>query len=190
MIAVTYLLVEGGFDWWYYGATRIPALLQVAIVAAPLGFFVPLFLPIILYLAGEERKDHRLQNAAAAILQASAIAVLLSATYKAFTGRLQPQLVAHPPFTANISEAFNFGFLQHGVFWGWPSSHTAVAFAMAITLALLYKQKKVLFYSAIIYAMYIGLAVSVTIHWFSDFVAGAILGTVVAFVVTKSFREN
>jgi hypothetical protein len=40
---------------------------------------------------------------------------------------------------------------------------------------------------ALLYACYVGLGVSMTIHWFSDFVAGAIIGSVVGEVVGKSF---
>lgn len=190
MIGITYLLVESGFDWWYFGQTRIPLLLQIAITAAPLGFLLPIVLPVGLYIIADERKNLKLKVAAFAVAQAEIIATLLTAVYKAFTGRFQPQLVAHPPLTADISEAFHFGFLRHGVFWGWPSSHTAVAFAMAITLALMYRKSKKFVYCLVLYAFYIGLAVSVTIHWFSDFVAGAILGTVIAFVVAKSYQKN
>jgi hypothetical protein len=40
---------------------------------------------------------------------------------------------------------------------------------------------------ALLYAFYIGLGVSVTIHWFSEFVAGAIIGSVIGTVVGRSF---
>jgi membrane-associated phospholipid phosphatase len=40
---------------------------------------------------------------------------------------------------------------------------------------------------ALAYAGYIGLGVSMTIHWFSDFAAGAILGAVIGVVVGKAF---
>jgi len=43
---------------------------------------------------------------------------------------------------------------------------------------------------ALAYAFYIGIAVSMTIHWFSDFVAGAIIGTVIGLVVGTSFRAE
>src|SRR6266404_5032806 len=43
---------------------------------------------------------------------------------------------------------------------------------------------------AIAYALYVGVGVSMTIHWFSDFAAGAILGTVIGVVVGKSFSLN
>jgi hypothetical protein len=40
---------------------------------------------------------------------------------------------------------------------------------------------------AITYALYIGLGVSMTIPWFSDFPAGAVLGTAIGTVVGKSY---
>ena len=43
---------------------------------------------------------------------------------------------------------------------------------------------------AITYALYIGIGVSMTIHWFSDFAAGAIVGSVIGTVVGRSFQEN
>jgi hypothetical protein len=43
---------------------------------------------------------------------------------------------------------------------------------------------------ALLYAFYIDLGVSVTIHWFSEFVAGAIIGSVIGTVVGRSFRHD
>jgi membrane-associated phospholipid phosphatase len=43
---------------------------------------------------------------------------------------------------------------------------------------------------AITYALYIGLGVSMTIHWFSDFAAGAIIGSAIGAVVGKSFLRS
>ena len=37
------------------------------------------------------------------------------------------------------------------------------------------------------YAFCVGIGVSMTIHWFSDFSAGAIIGTVIDVVVGKCF---
>ena len=45
-----------------------------------------------------------------------AVALLLATIYKAGTGRLQPNLVNG----FDISHAFQFGILKHGIFWGWP----------------------------------------------------------------------
>jgi membrane-associated phospholipid phosphatase len=76
------------------------------------------------------------------------------------------------------------------MFWGWPSSHTTVAFAMAACLITLYPGNKKLILFASLYAFYIGLGVSVTIHWFSEFVAGAIIGSVIGMVVGRSFKSK
>jgi F0F1-type ATP synthase assembly protein I len=43
---------------------------------------------------------------------------------------------------------------------------------------------------AIAYALYVGIGVSMTIHWFSDFVAGAIIGTMIGTVVGTSFSRS
>jgi len=54
-------------------------------------------------------------------------------------------------------------------FLGWPSSHAAIAFAMAATVFTLCPKQRWLGWVAILYACYVGLGVSMTIHWFSDF---------------------
>lgn len=36
-------------------------------------------------------------------------------------------------------------------------------------------------------ATYIGIGISVNIHWFSDFAAGAILGSLIGYIVGKTF---
>ena len=58
---------------------------------------------------------------------------------------------------------------------------------MAVTVCTLWPKRWWLGLMAILYAFYIGLGVSMTIHWYSDFVAGAIIGSVVGIVVGKSF---
>ncbi len=87
----------------------------------------------------------------------------------------------------DLTHVFKFGLLRGGVFWGWPSSHTTIAFAMAVTVFRLCPKQRWLGHLAIGYALYIGLGVSMTIHWFSDFAAGALIGTVVGIVVATSF---
>ena len=58
---------------------------------------------------------------------------------------------------------------------------------MAAALFQLFPKQRWLGYVAITYALYIGLGVSMTIHWISDFLAGAIIGTVIGAVVGRSF---
>lgn len=182
-IALTFILVQSGFDWFYFSSTRSPVLREWMFPSAPIGGLVPLVLPVTLILSGFILSHARMSLTGWAIGQAALIGSLLSSTYKAFTGRV------HPPYdlAADISQDFRFGWLRGGVFWGWPSSHTTIAFAMAVTVFKLFPKQRWLGWLAIAYALYIGLGVSMTIHWFSDFVAGAILGAVIGTVVGKSF---
>ena len=39
------------------------------------------------------------------------------------------------------------------------------------------------------YAFYVGVGVSISIHWFSEFVAGAIIGSLIGAMVGKSFKQ-
>ncbi|MBI3631828.1 MAG: phosphatase PAP2 family protein [Candidatus Vogelbacteria bacterium] len=184
-IVITYLLVTSGFDWWYFESTR-GVIQSLGLSAAILGFLVPIIFTVGMYVLGEMRKDYKMMNTSVAVAQASIIALLISSIYKAFTGRTQPGFYTHTSLV-DISHDFHFGFLQHGIFWGWPSSHTAVAFAGAVVFLIMYSKNKIIRYGSLLYATYIGLGVSVSIHWFSDAAAGAILGSLVGIVVAKGF---
>lgn len=188
-IVLTYLLVTTDFDWWYFESTRATWIFSLGFPSAILGFFVPIILPVGLYIFGEVRKSLTLQNTAAALAQAGILAWLVSSFYKAFTGRVQPEFLTH---LSNIDASgnFNFGFFRYGIFWGWPSSHVAVAFAMGAALTALYRSRKEITLPAFLYMFYIGLGVSLTIHWFSDVLAGAIVGTVIGIIVAKSYQER
>ena len=121
-------------------------------------------------------------------MQAAAIGLAMSSFYKVFTGRVQPDFRSLE--LIDNSREFLFGFFRHGAFWGWPSSHTTVAFAVAVTLFILYRNNPLIKYSALLAAFYVGIGISTNIHWFSEFVAGAIIGSVIGTVVGKSFRPS
>jgi len=183
-IVLTYVLVISGFDWYFFEITRSPYL-RILIMAAGIGgFFVPILLPVGMYLFGQLKKNAELIAAGAASAQAVIVAWLVSSAYKAFTGRIQPEFLTQGPFT-DISRDFNFGFLQHGIFWGWPSSHTAVACALATVLLVRYRKNKTVRFLALLYAILIASGAAVGFHWFSDVVAGVIIGTLVGVVVAK-----
>lgn len=185
-IVLTIFLVLSGFDWWYFEQTRDPLLLQVLFPVAFIGFIVPIFAPLILVGLGYAIVRPQLKRLGVALVSAEIVASFIAASYKALTGRAHPALFDAGP-SIDISREFHFGFLEGGIFWGWPSSHTAVAFAMAGVVATLYPQHKALVYTVFLYALYIGIGVSATIHWFSDFTAGAIVGTIAGVVVGRSF---
>lgn len=181
----TFVLAWSGFDWAYFSFFRGTWLYQALFSAALVGFFVPVFVPLVLLLVGVLQKSPAALRNGFALSQAAILGMLLSFFYKAFTGRVPPPLGSVS--SVDVSQVFRFGFLRGGVFWGWPSSHTTVAFAMAAALIALYPKRKVVVVLSLLYAFFIGLGVSVNIHWFSDFVAGAVLGAIAGTVVGKSF---
>jgi membrane-associated phospholipid phosphatase len=182
-IVFTYICVVSGFDWHYFIALRTYE--SYLFPAAPLGFLVPVLLIGSLLLFGVLRKNTTYQIIACALIQAVIISSVVSDSYKALTGR------AHPPLfggkLVDISHEFHFGFLEGGVFWGWPSSHATVTFALAAVLWILCAQNRWIRFTALTYALYIGIGVSATIHWFSDAVSGAIIGSVIGVVVGRYF---
>ena len=187
-IGLTFGLVTTGVDWSYFEYTRGDTLFFITLPAAIGGFFIPIILPVGMYVIGGLRKNSRLLRSSAILAQAEIIALLISSTYKAFTGRIQPEFLTHLS-NIDVSHQFNFGFLQHGIFWGWPSSHTAVAFAMAATIFCIYPRSRFLRYMAALYALYIAFGVSISVHWLSDVVAGAIIGTAIGSAVARNFRQ-
>ncbi|MGD1002381.1 MAG: phosphatase PAP2 family protein [Candidatus Brocadiia bacterium] len=185
-IVLTFILVTSGLDWRYFLATRDPTLHSWMFRAVHIGMLLPLALPLALFALGAIAGNARAIVIGWAVGQAALLGLLIAAAYKAVTGR------AHPSHGvgADISHVFHFGLLRGGVFWGWPSSHTTVAFAMAVTVFMLCPKRRWLGLGAILYAFYVGVGVSMTIHWFSDFVAGAIIGSVIGTVVGRSFSAD
>jgi membrane-associated phospholipid phosphatase len=154
--------------------------------AVVIGGMLPLALAFLLFAVGIVARNLRIILTGWAVGQAEILGAFVAAAYKAFTGRVHPTRNVG----VDISHVFKFGFLRGGVFWGWPSSHTTIAFAMAVTVFALFPKRRWVGLLAILYACYIGIGVSMTIHWFSDFVAGAIIGSVIGTVVGRSFGET
>ncbi|MGA2802282.1 MAG: phosphatase PAP2 family protein [Verrucomicrobiota bacterium] len=182
-ILFTFILVMSGFDWRYFLATHNPTLRSWMFPAVHIGGLLPLALPLILFALGIIARNARVILTGWAVGQAALLGSLVSSAYKAVTGR------AHPSHAigADMSRVFHFGFLRGGVFWGWPSSHATLAFAMAVTVFTLCPKQRWLGFIALLYAFYVGIGVSMTIHWFSDSVGGAVIGSVIGAVVGKSF---
>lgn len=185
-IGLTYLIVTSGFDWTYYNLFRQGVIFNITLPAALVGLLLPIIMPIILLIKG--RNDAQAQNAGFATAQAALLAWLITSVYKVFTGRLHPEIFVQ--LINDISHTFRFGFLRGGVLWGWPSGHTAIAFALAFCVAKLYPESRKTKFMVLLCAIYIGLGVSISIHWFSDFVAAAIIGTLIGIVVGNSFSKR
>ncbi len=190
---LTFVLVISDFDGKYYEYFQNSAISKYLFPAVFIGLLVPVVTPAIFLIWGLIKKSGKTLNTGYALIQAAALGWLMSAFYKTFTGRLgPPEHIAQSGLAAagGLSKVFNFGFLRGGVFWGWPSSHTTTAFAFALTLVMLYPKSKTIKFLALFYAVYVGVGVSMSIHWFSDFAAGAFFGSIVGIVVGKAFYNR
>lgn len=186
-IVLTFIILDSGLDWEYFVTVRNLNLDYLFFPAIVIGAIVPIILPITLIIVGKIKNSKKISVSGWCLAQAVILGSIISSMYKAFTGRVQPNLV---DLINDVSHSFQFGFWRHGVFWGWPSSHTTIAFSMAFALMGLHvENKKVVFFS-LLYIFYIGIGVSFSVHWFSEFVAGAIIGTVIGVTVGKSFVKE
>jgi membrane-associated phospholipid phosphatase len=176
-------LVTSGFDWFYLGATRSPQLLAWAIPGVYIGVCVPFFLPPLLLLAGMVFKKAPITRTGWALAQVALIGFVLTELIKAVTGRPQAPWFMGP----DTSHVFHFGFLRSEIVNGWPSGHAIIAFGMSVALFWLFPRKRWIGAAALLYAFYIGLSVSMTAHWFSDFASGIIFGIIVGTTVGRSF---
>jgi hypothetical protein len=182
-IGLGVVLVISGFDWFYLCATRSPQLLAWFIPGINLGVLVPLALPPSLLLAGMAFKRAKIIRTGWALAQVALIGFVLCELYKAITGRPQPPWSVGP----DTSHVFHFGLLRSEIVSGWPSGHTIIAFGMSVALFWLLPKKRWIGAASLLYAFYVGLSVSMTIHWFSEFASGIIFGIVVGTTVGRSF---
>ena len=146
----------------------------------------PLFCRSSFWRSAALARSAKVSLAGWAVGQTELIGALVAAAYKAITGRAhpsheyrrryQPRLPIRLPARRGL---LGLAFLSH---------HHRVRHGRHDIYAL--PETRWLGYLAIAYALYIGIGVSMTIHWFSDFAAGAIIGTAIGTVVGRSFSRG
>lgn len=156
-IAFTYIIVVSNFDWfWFVSIQQKDNLNTFLFPSVIIGAIVPIIIPLGMLAIGYIRKNKsiyegkKIINVAYATGQAALLGSIISSLYKAFTGRVQPDF---NNLIVDTSHNFQFGLWNHGIFWGWPSSHTTIAFAMAIALWILFPRKKIMKFLVLIYAL-------------------------------------
>jgi membrane-associated phospholipid phosphatase len=191
----TYGLVKSGIDWkWNRMAYNNEWLAWSGTPFGALGYIVPVVAPVGLYVYGRRHDDVKLQITGLALGQSVILALGISSTFKAFTGRREPCIMEHhiypdrPGDTNGYSSDWALGFMERGIFSGWPSSHTIVAFALATTLAELYPDNTWLKIGVFAYAGCTGLGMSLFGHWASESFAGALVGYAIGKSVGRSFN--
>jgi membrane-associated phospholipid phosphatase len=193
----TAVAVYTGFDWAYFVfvSAHIPrALLYSTDIV---GLFVPIVFPLFLlisaYIYKERPRATHYRRDGLCMLQSVTCAYFFTLFLKALSGRDSPPdhtplalLASHP----DTSNGFHFGFMQGEMLGGWPSSHTAVSFALAACVHALYPNNKPLVCAAYMYALCIGLGITFGFHWFSEFLAGAGIGVCIGMAVTRSYTKR
>lgn len=189
-VLVATALIYTGIDWAWAKLSEHAMLLQyIGIPSVFIGMLVPIAGPLYLYMKRKQQPRNRAMSAAA--LKAFLGAWVYSTLLKAFTNR-----VPREPFETlgmtDFSRQFRLGFLQGNNLWeslieGFPSGHTMTAFAMSFAVLpfMASGTKRTL---AVLYAVYIGLGVSLTVHWLSDAVAGGLIGAAIGRMVAGNKR--
>ncbi|GHT93039.1 hypothetical protein FACS1894140_5850 [Spirochaetia bacterium] len=189
----TWAFIEGGVDWkWNRLAYDNIWLVNSGRPALEGGIIVPAVTPIAFYVTGRYLKNERLQITGLALVQTHLLTLGIQSIFKMSTGRAKPGLVTRFDHTRSCRtddfsdefDWFNMDFVA-----GWPSGHTANAFAAAATIAEIYKDNLPLKIAVYSYAAFIGFGVSVTVHWASDVLAGALIGFAIGKTVGHNFSQ-
>jgi membrane-associated phospholipid phosphatase len=190
---LTYFLVIWEIDWNYFLWAQSLHPQKFFLPGIILGMVIPLFLPFALFLYGKVLRKHMIVVWAGLIGQSAFLGWFFSSTIKAFTGRIPPNL---HNLSLDISHNFYFGVLNKGIFWGFPSSHTTVAFSVSVAVCIflekikLKKKTRRLFQILLIlYALYIAISISLSIHWLTDMIVGILLGTIIGKAVGKNYSK-
>lgn len=187
----TPFFIQVGFDWWWAKLSERWILLQyISLPGIFIGFIVPFAFPY--YYFKNRRINPNYEAIALRAFAASSSAWVISTCIKAFTARV-PREPLEALGMLDFSNTFRFGFMEGVNLWenlieGYPSGHAMTAFAMVIAVLPLFSDigKRYL----LMYAFYISIGVSLTVHWFSDSFSGAVLGIAVGKVVGELYSNR
>lgn len=189
----TWAFIESGIDWeWRNTTYNNTWLSNCGRPGLYIGFIVPIITPIITYTVSRFTKDEKLQITAFALAQSLMLTLAIQSPLKMITGRELPGIVTEFAHTRNsraddFSDEFNW--FKGNFIDGWPSGHTANAFAAAATISEIYNDNLWLKICAYSYAALIGFGVTLDVHWSSEAVAGALIGYAVGKTVGRSFNQ-
>lgn len=191
----TKAFIDSGLDWrWRNFSYEHQDLAYASLCTLYLGYAVPIITPAALYLGGMYIKNEKLQLTGLALVQALAITCSTQSILKFTTGRSSPGILweyGHMPDTRTDDFSGEFNWFNREIVVGWPSGHTANAFAAAAVISEMYPDNLALKIGAFSYAAFIGIGVSISVHWVSEVFAGALIGYAAGKTVGKSFaRKN
>lgn len=192
-LAASVIIVESGFDTQVHNFfVRHPGIDRFARSGVEVGSNFPVYLGVGVLGSGLIGGSSELVSAGGAVLQASLLALCYTTTLKALTGRPGPEPVIYDDNEA--SQTFRFGFLRGGVFHGWPSGHMLANTAAVTSLLAFYNHSTWLKVAGGTYLGFLWLSVishhGSAMHWFSDTLAGTVMGYAIGTTVGADFRER
>jgi len=189
----TWGIIETGLDWkWRNTVYDNPWLQNIGGPVMGTGGLVPLITPLVFLVSGKLLDDRKLVITASALTQTLILTMAIQSPLKMITGRRDPGLVDNGFYRRISGEAdFSgvFNWFNMDFFNGWPSGHTANAFSAAATISELYHDNfwiKAVVYT---YASFIGFGTTVSAHWASEAIAGALIGYAIGKTVGRSYRK-
>ena len=167
-------------DQLAYGIAFTPGMMM--------GTFFPILVPGYMYFISDNRA---LNNTGAVAVQATAVAFLYNNILKAISAREHPDAELN---SGERSRDFKWGFFRRGVFYGWPSGHSMTNAAMAMSIASYNRDKPLVVAGCALYAGYIAtsmvLGAKGEAHWFSDAVAGTLMGASIGWYIGSVFYKE
>lgn len=164
------------------------------------GSLTPILIPLGLYAGGLMGDAAELATAGAAAAQAVAVQALWVTALKWMTDRAGPYPDGDPMRRRELSGIFrdsddpaDFDFNPFDLSGGlrWPSGHTASHFALVSALVAFYPKHP--WIAAIGYPIALAVAIGMIdgdYHWFSDVVAGALIGHAIGWSIGRDFRRE
>ena len=184
---ITFGAIESGFDSYCRDfAYDNHYLSNLGFPILAIGMFVPALTPLVLYRAGENNQNPKLQITALALTQSLILTLAIQSPMKMITGR-QPTNIMNGTRADDDSRKFDWFNMDFGR--GWPSGHTATAVSAAATIAEMYNDNTLLKIGVYSYAAFVGFGMAVSVHWASDVLAGALIGYAIGKTVGRSFNR-
>jgi membrane-associated phospholipid phosphatase len=189
----TWGFIETGIDWkWRNIVYNNTSLSNWGRPGIYIGYVVPAITPVIAYIVGRSMKNEKLQITGLALVQSLVLTFAIQTPLKMITGRVLPGIITELDHAKNSrSDDFSgkFNWFNMNFIGGWPSGHTANAFAVAATISEIYKDNIWLKIGVYSYAALIGFGVTLDVHWVSETIAGALIGYAVGKTLGRGFSK-
>lgn len=191
--ALTPLIIKSGLDEEVNDSFNNREIYPLRFPGVVAGYVAPFALGVPFFVHGEMNSNNESLRASYAVLHSTIITLTYVSLLKALTGRPNPDNDSHRSMQEQ-SEEFNFGFLNNGIDYGWPSGHMATTMALASTMTHFYPDTPWIKWAAYGSSAYMFYVVSSNdkgqMHWFSDAVAGGLMGYAIGSTVGSNFRAQ